>query len=214
MWISIRTQRCYICRLGDIFISPVKLRSRGYKFCASIAGSLEKAIYYPKDGDIFYELAFMECLKYHFEPLALKKDGSLDMDLVVEILPAIKGQPLYRKFGAFHSRSKNAHPDAKMLNINHKPTPTEEAMEIQEILDETGKEIQNPETKEAASRNDYHYFLIALDKVYVDTEKDYKIIIPNPRRKSDTSRAWIALECSHSMLLKCMAGAWCQNCIG
>ncbi len=137
----------------------------------------------PSDSTETFLSGIMECLKYHFQPMALKEDGSLNFSLICEILPAIKGKPLYRKFGAFHSGTKNAHPDAKLLNINSKPEDF--AKEAKEILEETGEaEITNPETGEPALREEYVYFLVNLEKVYVDPDDEFCIkISPNVRRR-------------------------------
>lgn len=169
--------------LETLYISS-KTPKKGYRYCEH-SGLWKKRVH-PSDGEFFLN-GILECLKYHFEPLALKKDGSLDMDLVVEILPAIKGQPLYRKFGAFHSGTKNAHPDAKMLNIKSKPEEDEE--EIKQTLEEIGQEIQNPETGVPAERTDYEYFTISMSRVFVNPEDQFRISITTPRRKKYLHRS-------------------------
>ena len=164
--------------LESLYVSS-KEQKPGYRYCPH--SGLWKKYLSPKDGEFFMN-GIMECLKYHFEPIALKKDGSLNVALVVEILPAIKGQPLYRKFGAFHSGTKNAHPDAKMLNINaNKDAELEE--DINEMLEEMGTEIENPETNEPAEREDYDYFMVTMSTVYLHPDNDYQITIADPRKK-------------------------------
>ena len=164
--------------LESLYISS-KVQKKGYRHCKH--SGLWKKYLSPKDGEVFMA-GIMECLKYHFEPIALKEDGHLNCALAAEILPAIKGQPLYRKFGAFHSGTKNAHPDAKMLNINSsKDAEIDE--EIEAILEETGSEIENPETGTPAEREEYEYFMITMSTVYLDPEQDYKITIANPKKK-------------------------------
>ncbi len=154
---------------------------RGFHFCER--SGFYKRYVKPSDGADIFLSGIMECIKYHFQPLALRDDGGLNFGLICEILPTIKGKPLYRKFGAFHSGTKNAHPDSKLLNINSKPEDF--AKEAKEILEETGEaEITNPETGEPALREEYIYYLVNLDKVYVDPEDDYQIkISPNVRRR-------------------------------
>jgi hypothetical protein len=163
--------------LDTLFISS-KTKRRGYQYCEH-SGLWKKRVH-PKDGDLFLS-GILECLKYHFEPLALKQDGSLDVKLAVEILPAIKGQPLYRKFGAFHSGTKNAHPDAKMLNVKSKPDEDEE--DIKQTLEEIGQDIENPETGEVADRSEYEYFTVSMSRVFVNPDDNYRISITTPRRK-------------------------------
>jgi len=117
----------------------------------------------------------MECIKYHFEPSGmLLRDGSLDFELLNEILPAIYKKPLYRKFGAFHTRTKNAHPDAEMLNFNA-PTPEDE---VTETLEEFGNEkVINPTTGEEVEREEYSYMTVAANKVFYDKKDMYRPIL-------------------------------------
>lgn len=142
-----------------------------------ITKSGKKRYVKPKDEGLFIA-GIMECIKYHFEPLALKKDGSLDVELLAEILPAIKGQPLHKKFGAFHSGTKNAHPDAKMLNVNNAKEEDEE--DLKEMLEETGSEIKNPVTGEPALREDYEYFSTSLSNMFVDRKNNNRIDVVRP----------------------------------
>ncbi|HVA97453.1 MAG TPA: protein rep [Bacteroidia bacterium] len=70
--------------------------------------------------------AIMECIKYHFEPVAiLDESGHLNVEFVAEVLPLIYGKPLYRKFGFLHG--------IKQLNVNYKEqTLLEEIVSIAE----------------------------------------------------------------------------------
>lgn len=163
--------------LESIFLSS-KSRKRGYRFCER--SGLWKKYVKPTDGNAFMA-AIMETIKYHFEPLALKKDGELDAELLVSILPDLERQPLHKKFGAFHSGTKNAHPDAKMLNVNS--TKEEEDEDIKEILDDVGGDIINPTTGEIASRDDYKYFTTPLNNLFVNIENGNKIEVVRPDRK-------------------------------
>ncbi|WP_425420896.1 protein rep [Phaeodactylibacter xiamenensis] len=142
-----------------------------------ITKSGKKRYVKPKDEGLFIA-GIMECIKYHFQPIALKKDGTLDVELLTEILPAIKRQPLHKKFGAFHSGTKNAHPDAKMLNVNNAKEEDEE--DLKEMLEETGSEIKNPVTGEPASREDYEYFSTSLSNVFVDRKNNNRIDVVRP----------------------------------
>lgn len=145
----------------------------------------------------------MECIKYHFEPMAMSEDGSLDFDLIAEILPSIKGKPLYRKFGAFHAGAKNAHPGARMLNMNYK----EEDI-IQEMADDLSNNsheaVINPETGEEALREEYIYFSVSLAKVFLDPEEGHAIKIP-PNVKKTYFPAANALDALVEMEILAMA---------
>ncbi|PHN00714.1 hypothetical protein [Flavilitoribacter nigricans] len=135
----------------------------------------------------------MECIKYHFQPMAMYEDGTLDFKLIEEILPAIKGKPLYRKFGAFHAGTKKAHPGAKMLNINY--NPEESGAELAEDLADTGHDqVVDPETGEPALREEYQYFLISLAKVFVDPEDELRIKISDNVRKQYLSNARTCMD--------------------
>jgi hypothetical protein len=110
----------------------------------------------------------MECIKYHFQPLAIQDDDTLDFDLVIELLPAIKGKPLYRKFGAFHAGAKNAHPAASTLNINYNPDDKADAAE--ELVENGSESIMDPITGEDQERDEYTYFVTKLKHAHVDQE--------------------------------------------
>ena len=149
-----------------------KDKKPGYHWCER-SGAWKKYVT-PADGQQVFMAGIMECIKYHFEPMAMKKDGQFDFDLICEILPAIKGKPLYRKFGAFHASTKNAHPNARMLSLSFKEEDT--ITELAEELEEHGREeITHPETGETVPREGYRYFLTSLSKVYFDPEDDLKI---------------------------------------
>lgn len=78
-----------------------------------------------------------ECLKYHFEPISMK-----DEKLVVELLPLLKGQRLYGRFGAFY-KDKN-------LSLAFKKIEEDSS-------DDNRNEIVNPITGEAMETQDYEY---------------------------------------------------------
>lgn len=130
----------------------------------------------PRDSQNTFLAGIMECIKYHFEPMALKEDGTYDFDLIADILPEIKGKSLYRRFGAFHSRSKNAHHDVKSLSLNFKEEDS--VQELMEELEEFGQEqVTHPETGQAVARGSYRYFLVNLSKVLFDPDDDMRIKI-------------------------------------
>jgi len=140
-----------------------------------------KKIYVNIDqGMDFFMKGVMECIKYHFEPLAMKKDsGEPDFDLMREILPAIYAKRLYGKFGAFHGGTKNSHEGAKMLSLSAKSERDEAEKELEDLANE---EVYNPETKEKAEKGDYTYFLAPAGSMFIDASKNHKILV-NPRKK-------------------------------
>jgi len=147
----------------------------GFHYCDH-SGHWKKYVK-PSDGFDIFMSGIMECIKYHFQPMAMYEDGSLDFDLICEILPSIKGKPLYRKFGAFHAGTKNAHEGAKMLNINYKEDKIGQEM-VNELKENGHDEVVNPETGEEALREEYIYFAISLAKVFLDPDDEMKIKIP------------------------------------
>lgn len=114
----------------------------------------------------------MECIKYHFEPMALnKEDLSYDFDLLSEILPAIQGKPLYRKFGNLHG--------VKELNINE----SIEA-EIEDVIQEVANEnITHPETGEPVENTSYRYMMVSAKSIFYDRNNKYKPFIKKSARK-------------------------------
>jgi hypothetical protein len=107
----------------------------------------------------------MECLKYHFEPFSLcnpDENGEMqyDMELLVDLLPKMKGKPLYQKFGAFRGVAE--------LNINAPKTAASEAAEL--LADFAHEEIINPDTLQQAERDEYTYFLASTASVYHDRD--------------------------------------------
>lgn len=135
--------------LESLYLSS-KEQKAGFHFCER-AGHWKKYIS-PSDGFDLCMSGIMECIKYHFQPMAMYEDGKLDLNLIREILPTIKGKPLYRKFGAFHAGSNNAHPGSKMLNVNFK--------EKEESILKTIETDLGPSSEESI---DVHQEIKALD---------------------------------------------------
>lgn len=181
--------------LESLYVSS-KVEKPGFRHCEQ--SGLWKKYIKPRDGFDMCMSGIMECIKYHFHPMAMYEDGSLDFDLIRDILPSIKGKPLYRKFGAFHSGTKNAHEGAKMLNVNFKEEEKEGVPSLKEIEDmseelyqEISKDLEdnaknvivNPETGELSLRDEYQYFTVSLAKVYVDPDDEMRIkTAPTVRR--------------------------------
>lgn len=165
-------------------------RTGGYKRYVNAESSLD-----------FFMAAAMECLKYHFQPTAIEKDGSLDFELVAEILPEIKGKPLYRKFGAFHAGSKNAHPGASTLNMNHSQDDAEEA--VKELTENGDETITDPITGEEQEREEYTYFITKLKHAHV--QEDTGTITFSKYIRKDYILAANAFEALAEMQLMAMA---------
>lgn len=118
-----------------------------------------------KDKDVLVK-GVIECLKYHFEPLALtdKKTGSYDIDLIREVLPKIYHKSLYQKFGAFYG-------DA---SLNIKETKTDQES-IEQILSETANDkVVHPVTFEHMEREEYSFVLINPKDIFSNRDKGNK----------------------------------------
>lgn len=88
----------------------------------------------------------MECLKYHFEPLCLKKsDKTWDIRLIYDLAPAIYRKVLHGRFGILRA--------FKELSISGKDP-------VQDMIDdvkETGGITYNPITGEESERAEYNF---------------------------------------------------------
>ena len=76
--------------------------------------------------------AMQEVLKYHFEPLSLKKeDGEYNPELLINLAIALKGKRLFNRFGMMQSTAKFKSPYSKFLNamakLDELATPDEMA---------------------------------------------------------------------------------------
>jgi hypothetical protein len=131
----------------------------------------------------------MECLKYHFEPFALKKpDGEYDFELIREILPKIYRKPLYQKFGAFYG--------VKSLNL--KPP---KVIGASAALDEE-KPVYHPETGLEAEREEYQFIVINPVFVYCLVEQNYKPIVSKKARRLVLENAFTLKEAVKQALNK------------
>jgi hypothetical protein len=111
----------------------------------------------------------LECVKYHFEPVSMSKDGVMDIELAIELMPRIYFLRMFDKFGAFHAQSKKRHKDAHLLkiNLNH-------SEEGHDHLDQ----LVDYETGEIKDHTDYHYVVCSTSKIRVDFYNDNKIEVP------------------------------------
>lgn len=170
-----------------IGLENVYLRSerkqRGYMWNESV-GAWIKRVSYKRDGQDSFMNAIMECIKYHFEPSGMQANGTADIELMIEILPEMKGKPLYRKFGAFHAGTKDAHEFASMLNYNSNLDDFEAIEE--EIELNANSEVLHPETGEIVERDSYKYMVVPMNKVWFDASRDYK-----PRLSHRVKRRYI-----------------------
>ena len=152
------------------------------------SGSYIKRINYNRDGHEAYMNAIMETIKYHFEPSAIHNDGSADIDLMLDILPSIKGKPLYRKFGAFHAGTKDAHEYAKLLNYNSK-LDDYEALEAEHELSAHDVVI-HPETGEVVENDRYQYLIIPMQSVWFNASQDYRPRISGRAKRNYLPEGW------------------------
>lgn len=97
----------------------------------------------------------MECIKYHFKNDAIKKAGSYDCDLIVDILNNAKGMRLYSRYGAFYRE--------KELNFNRLQTEhtrqSEEEIQEEIMGSVEGVQILNPYSGELAMPGEYKYVI-------------------------------------------------------
>ena len=114
--------------------------------------------------------AIMEAISYHFEPHAFNKsDKSIDIPLLIEILPKVKNKILYKKFGCLHRESR--------LNINYKDEAAKLSAELAEIADLMADEL----TGEFIT--DKEYFILNPSHVCHDPENDNNIFLSRKGRK-------------------------------
>jgi hypothetical protein len=178
-----------LCRTGATLIGLESLyirsshKKKGYLYCDR--AQCYKKYVAPGDGLPKFMGGVMECIKYHFEPMAMRsveeinedtgeitKRIKVDFELMREILPMIYRKQLYKKFGAFHAACKNAHEDCKMLNMNHKHKPEDQAAEI--IEQTAHEEVIHPETLEPVEPDQYEYCIIPAWRIWYDPDQNFK----------------------------------------
>lgn len=114
--------------------------------------------------------AIMEAISYHFEPHAFnKKDKTIDIPLLIEILPKVKNKILYRKFGCLHKEER--------LNLNYK----NEAAKLQAELAEFQEMQVDESTGELTTGKEY--FILNPSHVCHDEQNDNKIFLSKKGRK-------------------------------
>ena len=112
--------------------------------------------------------AVMEAISYHFKPQCFDEiDGKFKLDELAELLPVLKGKPLYGKFGALHGETT--------LNVNYK-TPVES---LNEDLEDS-KEIID--TSNSNFDLDVCFMIIEPSLIFYDRYEN-KIIIGNRARE-------------------------------
>jgi len=107
--------------------------------------------------------AVMEAISYHFEPQAFdKENGEIDIELLSELLPVIRGMPMYRKFGCLHGE--------KSLNIKGNDRD-----QLIEDYEDANKIKVDMETGEVFDK--YDYFVLNSLYVFHDISDNLKIVI-------------------------------------
>ncbi len=95
--------------------------------------------------------AVMETISYHFEPLAFEKeDKTIDIELLVELLPKLRNTKLYQKFGCLDGE--------KSLNVSENGVSVVE--DLKEVI-EAGI-IVNEETGEIMPEHEYFIAILRL----------------------------------------------------
>jgi hypothetical protein len=106
-------------------------------------------------------VAVLETISYHFKPLVFKEGTSTyDIEMIMEVLPAIYGKALYRKFGCLHGEKSLNAKDNSLL---------EDYEETSEEYDEETGEVFQP-----------HYFSTNPLNMYVK-EAESKICVHKNR---------------------------------
>lgn len=130
----------------------------------------------------------MECIKYHFEPLCLQDDSNnLNLSLVAELMPEIKGLPLYRKFGAWHG--------VKQLNVIDKSTITNSDL-ITDLEETANEEIKHPETQFIVTKENFVYVAVHAKCIYHDFKNNAK---PKIKRSAKKRKFEIGTSVKHAL---------------
>jgi hypothetical protein len=118
----------------------------------------------------------MECIKYHFEPMCLMDDkNELNFDLIAELMPEIKGKPLYRKFGNWHGLSQ--------LNIIEKASVTNADL-INDLEETANENISHPETQAVSEKDSFVYVAVHAKCIYHDFTNNAKPKIKRSAKKT------------------------------
>lgn len=108
----------------------------------------------------------MECLKYHFEPLCLKKpDKTFDIQLIYAIAPAIYRKVLHGRFGLLR--------DFKELSVSGKS----DLDDLIETVEETGSVVLHPTTGQESDRAEYHF--VTADILRIGKRTDHLKLYPD-----------------------------------
>lgn len=122
----------------------------------------------------------MECLKYHFEPVAFRKDnGEYDHALLAEMANVLKGQRLYGKFGAFYGE--------KALRLEQ--IEEDDPQEVRELMADA---VIHPAYMAPAEPGEYRYEVYDLGRVGVQKGEDGKPrgVYPSGRPKHVLQGSW------------------------
>ncbi|RMG79234.1 MAG: hypothetical protein D6707_08500 [Bacteroidetes bacterium] len=126
-----------------------------------------------KYGDKAMMIAVMETVSYHFKPLAMEEDGSLNYDLIAKIAAAIYRKPLYRKFGCWHGE--------KSLNIKTGTDPDavleDYADSVSVMKDEDTGVLIDGETGEIIDAGYKCYYITDASYIYHNPERELEPFI-------------------------------------
>lgn len=151
----------------SLYITSEVKKGRGWRWDEGL-GKYKKYCNSKEMDQMIYGI--MECLKYHFEPFVLEDaTGNFDIELILEILPNIYKQPLYRKFGKFHG--------VKELNVNSQF----DFESIKEELEEVGGDAVHPITGEELGRDEYQYIMADPQYVFHDKANNNRLAISKKR---------------------------------
>lgn len=111
----------------------------------------------------------MEVMKYHFEPISLKKeDGTFNLELIAAVLPTLRNQRLSEAFGCFYYKDPIYHDYPKVEDATVDNAVSEEL----ESVGETGAgEVIDKETGEILTPDDFQYLVVDIAKCYAGADK-------------------------------------------
>lgn len=170
----------------------IKSENKKPGFHYSESSGFYKKYVTPSDGFESFMFGVMECLKYHFQPLAMMDNGQVNFPLMLEVLPMIYGKSLYQRFGAFHAATNNAHPDCRMLSNQFKEVLSETQLheEVERIIEDNAEpEVIHPETLQPCPAHSYSYVIMSIRNVYFDASQNLKPIVSSTAQKQHLQSA-------------------------
>lgn len=126
-----------------------------------------------------FRKALWECVKYHFEPLALEDDDeNLDTTLALDIMRDAHKKQLLAKLGAFYKRRNKDNTYAMKFSED----PTSEEL-VEETIEGLEPQVLHPVTGRPVDRSEYELIVADPLTTYHAEERDYEIRISRKKYK-------------------------------